>query len=183
MSSYYDLKDGLERIDKTKIKDITNMVYGAYGEPTTARNDFLDASLYPKIIMDHAWKTNYSKMYGKYYIEEVIFNPPATVVYWKDGSKTVVKCKADEAFDYEKGLAMAICKKLYGNGYNFHKVFKKWIPEVDNVVEKKAEKQPYNPYIDMAKDIRAALTSAFKEIDKQMADYCNAKIKKMKKGD
>ena len=167
MSSYYELKDGLERVDKTKIKDITNMVYGIYGEPTTARNDFLDASLYPKILMDHAWKNNYSKMYGKYYIEEVIFNPPATVVYWKDGTKTVVKCKADETFDYEKGLAMAICKKLYGNEYNFHKVFKKWIPE-DTVekVEKEEKKQPYNPYADLARDMRASLENAFKEAEK-----------------
>lgn len=148
MSSYYD-------------KNITNMIYG---EPTTARNDFLDASLYPKIIMDHAWKTNYSKMYGKYYIEEVIFNPPATVVYWKDGTKTVVKYKANETFDYEKGLAMAICKKLYGNGYNFHKVFKKWIPE--DAVEKEETKLPYNPYAGLARDMRASLENAFKEAEK-----------------
>lgn len=164
MSSYYDLKDGLERIDKSKIKDITNMVYGVMD---TDRNDFLDTSLYPKIIMDHAWKTNYSKMYGKFYIEEVIFNPPATVVYWKDGTKTVVKCKADETFDCEKGLAMAICKKLYGNKYNFHKIFKKWIPEYPvEKKEKDKKKQPYNPYADLARDMRASLENAFKEAEK-----------------
>lgn len=49
----------------------------------------------------------------KYEIDRVIFNPPATIVYWKDGSKTVVKVH-DEDFDEEKGFAMAVCRKLYG---------------------------------------------------------------------
>ena len=43
----------------------------------------------------------------------VIRNGPATVVFWKDGTKTVVKCH-DEDYDAEKGLAMALCRKLWG---------------------------------------------------------------------
>lgn len=46
-------------------------------------------------------------------IKKVIFNDPATIVYWDDDTKTVVKCQ-NESFDSEKGLAMAICKKLMG---------------------------------------------------------------------
>lgn len=42
-------------------------------------------------------------------IEKVIFNPPATIVFWKDGSKTVVKAQNAE-YDPEKGLAMAIAR-------------------------------------------------------------------------
>lgn len=49
--------------------------------------------------------------------KKVIFNSPATIVYWSDGSKTVVKCKKDEIFDREKGLAMAISKKVLGKAY------------------------------------------------------------------
>ena len=44
-------------------------------------------------------------------IKKVIFNPPATIIFWKDGSKTVVKCNG-EAFDPEKGMAMAISRKV-----------------------------------------------------------------------
>lgn len=54
--------------------------------------------------------------------KKVIFNAPATIVYWSDGSKTVVKCKKDEIFDREKGLAMAISKKVLGEAYR--KTFK-----------------------------------------------------------
>lgn len=39
-------------------------------------------------------------------IKNVIFNPPATVVYWTDGTKTVVKCNENDIFDLEKGLAL-----------------------------------------------------------------------------
>lgn len=58
-------------------------------------------------------------------IEKVIFNEPATIVYWKDGEKTVVKAN-DEPFDKEKGLAMAIAKKVYGNKGNFNEIFRKF---------------------------------------------------------
>lgn len=57
-------------------------------------------------------------------IEKVIFNNPATIVYWKDGTKTVVKCTINECFDPEKGLAMAICKKFLGKQY--YKLIKKY---------------------------------------------------------
>jgi hypothetical protein len=59
-------------------------------------------------------------------IRKVIFNAPATVVLWSDGTKTVVKCEPNDIFDKEKGLAMAIVKKMAGNDSRFHKVFKQW---------------------------------------------------------
>lgn len=59
-------------------------------------------------------------------IKNVIFNDPATVVYWKDGTKTVVKTQGGEPFDPEKGLAMAICKKAYGNEGSYFNQIKKW---------------------------------------------------------
>lgn len=57
-------------------------------------------------------------------IRKVIFNDPATIVLWSDGSKTVVKCSPEDSYDMEKGLAMAIVKKMAGNDNRFHKVFK-----------------------------------------------------------
>lgn len=59
-------------------------------------------------------------------IREVIYNNPATIVYWQDGSKTVVKCQKDDIYDPEKGLAMAFIKKLYGNTGLYYNEFKKW---------------------------------------------------------
>lgn len=61
-------------------------------------------------------------------IENVIFNGPATIVFWSDGTKTVVKCNND-LYDKEKGLAMAIVKKFLGNKGNYYNVFRKWLNE------------------------------------------------------
>lgn len=57
-------------------------------------------------------------------IEKVIFNEPATIILWGDKTKTVVKCKEDEYYDPHTGLAMAICKKVYGDKYGH--TFRKW---------------------------------------------------------
>lgn len=62
-------------------------------------------------------------------IEKVIFNDPATIVIWKDKTKTVVKCQEGDTYSPELGLAMCISKKYLGNKGNFNEVFKKWIPE------------------------------------------------------
>lgn len=73
------------------------------------------------------------KFNGIFYLDpqpkEVIFHDPATIVYWTDGTKTVVKSGPHDTFDPEKGLAMAIAKKHFGNGNEFHKVFKRWVPD------------------------------------------------------
>lgn len=65
-------------------------------------------------------------------ITKVIFNDPATIVFWRDGTKTVVKCNPDEVFDPEKGLAMACMKKLFGNNGFYNDIFRKWLPEEES---------------------------------------------------
>lgn len=62
-------------------------------------------------------------------IKNVIFNDPATIVIWEDGTKTVVKCQEYDRYSKETGLALCIAKKSLGNMGNFNNVFKKWIPE------------------------------------------------------
>ena len=57
-------------------------------------------------------------------IKNVIFNDPATIVFWSDGTKTVVKCMEGKEFNTWDGLAMAICKKLFGK--KFKKTFRTW---------------------------------------------------------
>ena len=63
-------------------------------------------------------------------IEKVIFNPPATIVKWKDGTKTIVKCQDDDEFDWEKGLAMAYVKRAFNNERTYYGLFKKNEPDV-----------------------------------------------------
>ena len=82
------------------------------------------------ILSEESKMLKYS-MYIKPYFEikKVIFNNPATIVYWKDGTKTVVKCGKDDTFDEEKGLALCFMKKALGNKGNYNNTFKKYIEE------------------------------------------------------
>lgn len=59
-------------------------------------------------------------------ITNVIFEEPATIVFWADGTKTVVRIQEDEEFDPEKGLAMAISKKVLGNKREYYHTFLHW---------------------------------------------------------
>ena len=53
-------------------------------------------------------------LYGtsaKFRINKVIFSGPCTIVFWKDGTKTVVKCHEGDTYDPEKAIAMCYMKK------------------------------------------------------------------------
>lgn len=52
----------------------------------------------------------------------VIFHNPATIVFWDDGDKTVVKCQPGDTFSAEAGLTAAMLKKYMGNDNTFNKV-------------------------------------------------------------
>lgn len=73
-------------------------------------------------------------------IQRVIFNPPATIVFWRDGSKTVVKCGENDIFDPEKGLAMAISKRAFGDNRDYYEVFAKWVGKYEYQQKRKEKK-------------------------------------------
>lgn len=54
-------------------------------------------------------------------IDHVIFSGPATIVFWADGDKTIVKCKPGDEYSYDVGIAMATLKKIFGNSYSVYK--------------------------------------------------------------
>ena len=64
-------------------------------------------------------------------IKNVKFNGPATIVFWTDGTKTVVKCQDGDDYSEEVGLAMCIVKKVFGNTSKYNDIFKKWCPSYD----------------------------------------------------
>ena len=78
-------------------------------------------------------------------IKKVIFNDPATIVLWSDGTKTVVKCQEGDTYSKELGLAMCISKKYLGNKGNFNEVFKKWIQDETPEPEEDFDIEPIEP--------------------------------------
>lgn len=124
---------------KRNIQDIIDRAYGNHIKRVT--DDMLDAARY--CYVDTAITHDFSYYVEGLYpsgrrnpnrlidlglrIERVIFNDPATIVFWSDGTKTVSKCHPDDYYDKHTGLAMAICKKILG--YRFKEIFQEFIPE------------------------------------------------------
>lgn len=116
--------------------------------PQSYRRDNIDALLYyikgsnksPSANKEADERSYYMHYDIRRLIKKVKFNPPATIVFWTDNTKTVVKCKGED-YDPEKGLAMCICKKVLGDKGNYYEVFKKWLPKEDDsdVVQKVLE--------------------------------------------
>ena len=126
------------------------------------------------------YKRMINSMYGAnpYYqpeIKNVIFNDPATIVFWTDGTKTVVKCQEGDEFDPEKGLTMAIAKKVYGNKGSYCNVIKKWC---DTYHEKQKEK---NDLVARICDLGKKTTAALAALDMAEAAIVNAKEQEEKK--
>lgn len=96
-------------------KSDVNAVMNLYTESTKRTEKNVSLSL----------NTNNNTIHIEHMIKRVIFNEPATIVIWNDGTKTVVKAEGEE-FDPEKGLAMAISKKVMGNNRDYYNTFKKW---------------------------------------------------------
>ena len=93
---------------------------------------------------DSMWtKTNpYMPKKNNLAIKNVIFNPPATIVFWEDGTKTVVQARENDIYDPEKGLMAAITKKALGNQGNYYNTIRKY---VEPYMEKNADVESLYP--------------------------------------
>lgn len=79
-------------------------------------------------------------------IKNVKFNGPATIVFWADGTKTVVKCQDGDDYSKEVGLAMCIVKKVFGNTSKYNDIFKKWCPRYDAETDDECFSEAYKQF-------------------------------------
>lgn len=75
--------------------------------------------------------------------KKVAYNPPATIVWWEDGTKTAVQAQDGEPYDPEKGLAMAIAKKALGNTRDYYRTFVHWRKRYDKQFPAAGSKEKY----------------------------------------
>lgn len=80
----------------------------------------------PVMFDEFALQGIHHKCYKELDIQNVIFNDPATIVFWNDGTKTVVKAAGGDPFEPEVGIAMCISKKIFGNQGSYYNKIKKW---------------------------------------------------------
>lgn len=60
-------------------------------------------------------------IFGRLQVKKVIANPPATIVLWDDGTKTVVKCQDGDEYDKLTGALLCVAKKAFGRNYTILK--------------------------------------------------------------
>ena len=123
----------MEKIEKEVTKNLPTRLVGDLTTGYSIKGEKENKTMPPKNNINYGSFFAKGSLFiaDKAEIKDVIFNSPATIVFWSDGTKTVVRCE-NEDFDKEKGLAMAICKKFLGTNMsksNYNDVFKKYCTE------------------------------------------------------
>lgn len=135
MSTVYEIKtpiDSAVRLSKD-IPEVKTALNSIYGIDYVSSVETLAETMKRLNERTALGKLNRNKKEMLDKIKNVIFNKPATIVFWADGTKTVVKCEHED-FDPEKGLAMAIVKKTMADNHSYYnEIFKKWLPKEEHV--------------------------------------------------
>lgn len=106
-------------------------------------------------------------MWGIPDIERVVFSGPATIVFWEDGTKTVVKAMKGEKVEHYAGFAAACMKKLFGSTSRAKAIMNECAEEQVKVEKrKKADKyypdltQAYNEVVANHESIKEAVNES-----------------------
>lgn len=68
---------------------------------------------------------NSIKLEERSIIKKIILNGPATIFFWSDGTKTVVKCMESDQYDIYAAFCIALTKKLVGSNSKIKTILKK----------------------------------------------------------
>lgn len=74
-------------------------------------------------------------------VDHIVFSGDKTIVFWKDGTKTMVSCMEGQAFDEYSGFVAALAKKLYGSTSQVKKLVKKTGKNQNAAIQKRREKK------------------------------------------
>lgn len=102
-----------------------------YG-PEQIKDEYCEQDLYNLAIqkLEEQFKrqSNYTTPYHNRYISpkydpsRIIFNDPATIVFWGDGTKTVVKRAEGEKWNEYNAFCAALAIKIFGNNSRVRKI-------------------------------------------------------------
>lgn len=90
--------------------------------------------------MNEAEKENLRKFAIKIEPKRILQNGPVTVVFWGDGTKTLVRRSENSADDPYSAFCAALAKKIYGNNSRVKKILEKKTVKA-KAKEKKGEKK------------------------------------------
>ena len=87
------------------------------GKSICEKSDYFDRCMEEEMCCDPDYDVAEEDFFfwGIPRISRIIFNDPATIVMWDDGTKTVVRCMKGEKFEKYAGFAAACLKKMFGS--------------------------------------------------------------------
>lgn len=84
---------------------------------------------------------------------KIIYNPPATIVFWTDGTMTAVKCSAEDDYNEYYGFLCALGKKMFGTNSHLKKL-----------IDEKAERHyPEDEFSKQIEQLEKAMNKIAKE--------------------
>lgn len=94
-------------------KNMTNMTLNELGKYIANEHtrNFVNRGCETKVDYNGISRRNNMMKYG---VKEIIYHDAATIVYWTDGTKTVVKCNENDEYSEYAGFVTAVAKKMYG---------------------------------------------------------------------
>lgn len=125
---------GGEYLDTDSAKDILNRMYGRKNAMNTRRG----------------YIYNYSAKNHSMVPIRIIFNPPATIVFFQDGTKTVVKCAEGEKFDPYTGFCYAFTEHFLGSISHIKKLCRKistGLPEASESIVEEEKDEGADPFV------------------------------------
>lgn len=69
-------------------------------------------------------------------VKKIITNPPATIILWSDGKKSIVKCQEGDVYDPIVGALLCVAQRVFGEDY---KAFKRTL--FDTVGEREPDEE------------------------------------------
>lgn len=115
----------IETVDESPVSD-TNCCEGSCA--CGCAEHWSNKLKYPGVFKMIHQKTNERDII---YITRVIYNDPATVVFWSDGTKTTSRCSDMDEYNPETGFALCWLKKMLG-GEKLTAAMGAWLPDDDS---------------------------------------------------
>lgn len=88
------------------------------------KNEGHFSGYFEDVVMSDGWFVDVRDIY----IVKVMYNNPATIVFWSDGTKSVSKCSGGDKYDPQIGLYLAVLKRFSST---VGKLYDDWHPDVD----------------------------------------------------
>lgn len=108
-----------------------------------------------------------------YQPKQIIYNPPATIVFWKDGTKTIVKCSEGETFNKYFGFCAALAKKVYGNNNRVNKIVNGGLDQ-SKKEQKKDGETAYKALVQKIMDLKLKSHCGYAEIARRLDMSCDS---------